>query len=151
MSSSPVPASDDPRSLPLAQQIALLTLRGTELARACISRLRADGAPSPCELDYIALAQARLSMRYSGNRRALTPIGKFRADDIARAIARENSIHVMSYGEGRGFQFVKCSCGEFFTSHATAVPGAALKVVRAGGRHLAHVERRAATMQGAPQ
>lgn len=86
----------DPRSLPLAQQIALLTLRGTELAQACISRLRADGAPCPSEMDYIALAQASLSMRYSGNRRALTPIGKFRADDLAKAIAHASSLHVIS-------------------------------------------------------
>jgi hypothetical protein len=58
----------DPRHLPSAQQIALLTLRTGELAQACVSQLRGDGAPSPNELDYIALAQAGLLLRYSGNR-----------------------------------------------------------------------------------
>ena len=56
----------DPRHLPLPQQIALLTVRGGELAQAAISQLRSDGAPSPNELDYIALSQASLAMRYSG-------------------------------------------------------------------------------------
>jgi hypothetical protein len=139
----------DPRSLSPPQQIALLTLLGGELAEACISRLRADGAPSPSEMDYIALAQASLSMRYSGNRRALTPIGRYRATDLAKAIARASSMHVVTYGEGRGFRFVKCSCGEFFASHATRIAGADLKVMRAGGRHLEHVERRSAAPQEA--
>jgi hypothetical protein len=32
----------DPRHLPSAQQIALLTLRTGELAQACVSQLRGD-------------------------------------------------------------------------------------------------------------
>jgi hypothetical protein len=132
----------DPRHLPPVQQIALLTLRGGELAQACISRLRADGAPSPNELDYISLAQASLSLRYSGNRRSLTPIGKYRADELARAIAAASRIHVISYGMSQGARFCRCSCGEFFTSHATAIRDSFTKVIASGGKHLAHVERR---------
>jgi hypothetical protein len=141
---SAVADPSDPRHLPPAQQIALLTLRGGELAQACISQLRADGAPGPNEMDYIALSQARLCMRYSGNRRSLTPIGKYRADDLARAIASANAIHVMTYARGNGSWIVRCSCGEFSTSHATAIRDAFTKVIAAGGQHLAHMERRRA-------
>jgi hypothetical protein len=132
----------DPRHLPPAQKIALLTLRGGGLAQACVSQLRADGAPSPNELDYIALARAGLSLRQSNNRRALTPIGKFRADDLARAIAQASGLHVISYGMSAGARFCRCSCGEFFTSHARAIRDSFTKVIAAGGKHLAHVERR---------
>jgi hypothetical protein len=135
----------DPRHLPLPQQIALLTLRGGELACACVSRLRAAGAPSPNEMDYIALSQAALAMRYSGNRRSLTPIGKYRADDLARAIAQASGIHIISYGVSAGARFCRCSCGEFFTSHATAIRDSFTKVIAAGGKHLRLVQQRACT------
>jgi hypothetical protein len=117
-----------------------LTLRGGELAQTCISRLRADGAPSPNELDYIALARAGLSLRYSGNRRSLTPIGKYRADELARAIATASQIHIITYGRAHSW-FVRCSCGEFSTSRPTAVRDALTKATAAGGRHLRLVER----------
>ncbi len=142
----------DPRHLPLPQQIALLTLRGGELAQAAVSQLRAAGAPSPNELDYIALSRASLAMRYSGNRRALTPIGKYRADELARSIAAAAGIHVLSFGMSQGARFVRCSCGEFFTSHATAIRDSFTKVIAAGGKHLAFVERRdSASQPEAPQ
>jgi hypothetical protein len=132
----------DPRHLPPAQQIALLTLRTGELAQACVSRLRADGAPSPNEMDYIALAQAGLSLRYSDNRRSLTPIGKYRADELAHAIAAASQIHVITYGRAAHSWFVRCSCGEFSASHPTAIRDPLAKVIASGGKHLAHVRRR---------
>jgi hypothetical protein len=98
-------------------------------------------------MDYIALSQAALAMRYSGNRRSLTPIGKYRADDLARAIAQASGIHVISYGMSAGARFCRCSCGEFFTSHATAIRDSFTKVIASGGKHLAHVERRAEASQ----
>lgn len=134
----------DPRHLPQVQQIALLTLRGGELAAACISALRADGAPSPNEMDYIALSRASLCMRYSGNRRSLTPIGKHRADELARAIATASAIHVLSYGRAAHSWYVRCSCGEFSASRPTAIRDANTKVMASGGKHLARVERRQA-------
>jgi len=112
-----------------------------------MSRLRADGAPSPNELDYIALAQAGLSLRQSNNRRSLTPIGKHRADDLARAIATASAIHVITYGRAAHSWFVRCSCGEFSTSHPTAVRDALTKATAAGGKHLRLVESRSTPSQ----
>jgi hypothetical protein len=133
----------DPRHLPPAQQIALLTIRGGELAQACASQLRAAGAPSPNELDYIALTQAGLALRYSGNRRTLTPVGKYRADELASAIAQASQIHVITYGRAEHSWYVRCSCGEFSTSHPTAIRDALTKATAAGGHHLRLVAKRA--------
>lgn len=132
---------NDSRHLPPPQQIALLTLRGGELACACISALRANGAPSPNEMDYIALSRASLCMRYSGNRRALTPIGKHRADELARAIATASAIHMITHGRSAYAWWVRCSCGEFSASHPDAIRDPLTKVMKAGGQHL-RMERR---------
>lgn len=128
----------DPRYLPPAQQIALLTLRGGTLASACISALRAAGAPSPNELDYIALSQARLCVRYSEGRRALTPIGKYRADELARAVATVADIHIFAFGRSPHAWTARCSCG-FFASNATAIRDPLTKAMAAATKHLAHV------------
>jgi hypothetical protein len=128
----------DPRHLPPAQQIALLTLRKGELAQACISALRAGGAPSPSELDYIALSRASLAMRFPNNRRALTPIGKYRADDLARAIASTTDIHICAYGGTAQAWHVRCSCG-FFASSAKAIRDPLSKVMAKATHHLRHV------------
>lgn len=136
------PDPHDPRQLPLPQQIALLTLRGGELALACISRLRSEGASSPSELDYIALTQARLALRHSNNRRMLTPIGKHRADSLARAIAQASAIHVVSHGRSNHGWVLRCSCGEFSASRPDAMREALGKVMAAGGRHLRAVSEK---------
>jgi hypothetical protein len=51
--------------------------------------------------------------------RALTPIGKYRADELARAIATASKIHVITRGRAAHSWFVRCSCGEFSTSRPT--------------------------------
>jgi hypothetical protein len=135
---STVADAHDPRHLLPAQQIALLTLRKGELAQACISALRAGGAPSPSELDYIALSRASLCIRQSNNRRALTPIGKYRADELARAIAATSDIHVCVYGRTPGAWHVRCSCG-FFASNAAAIRDPLTKVMAQATHHLRHV------------
>lgn len=128
----------DPRNLPLPQQIALLTLRKGELAQACISALRANGAGSPNEMDYIALSRASLCVRQSNNRRALTPRGKYRADELARAIATTTDIHVCTYGATPGAWHVRCSCG-FFASSPNAIRDPLTKVMAKATMHLEHV------------
>jgi hypothetical protein len=138
----------DPRQLPPPQQIALLTLRKGELADACISALRAEGAPSPNEMDYIALSQAALAMRYSGNRRQLTPLGKLRADSLARAIATASEIHVCAYGRTPGAWHVRCSCG-FFASSPHAIRDPLTKVMAQATHHLRHVGKLAAAPSSA--
>lgn len=137
------PDPHDARHLPLPQQIALLTLRHGELAQACISALRAHGASSPNELDYIALTKAGLCLRYSAARRSLTPVGRCRADALAKAIATASGIHVCAYGRAAHSWYVRCSCG-FNVSHPNAIRDPLTKVMAAAGKHLAHMGQRKA-------
>jgi hypothetical protein len=104
--------------------------------------LRAGGAPSPNELDYIALSRASLCARQSNNRRSLTPVGKYRADELARAIAAATDIHVCVYGRTPGAWHVRCSCG-FFASNAAAmaIRDPLSKVMAAATHHLRHVDK----------
>jgi hypothetical protein len=125
-----------PAHLPAAQQIGLLILRKSELADACASRLRAEGAPHPSEADYLALSRTGFAMRSPAGTRMLTPLGKSRTDAFAIAIARQFRLHVITHGSTPGVWFVRCSCGEFFTSKPHAIPGALAKAAAAGARHL---------------
>lgn len=120
------------------QQLALLTLLGGDLAQASADALRVQGCGPMSSADFIALQQAGLAIRLTRlNKLVLTPIGKFRARDLARPIAVAAHIHVETYGRcpNGGAYYVRCSCGRFTVYKSHAIKGAMAKLANAVEAH----------------
>lgn len=99
----------DPYILTPQQQMALLTIRRTELCQE-IARKLMHSTVRASEGDYLELTKRGLITR-QGTRRIVTYLGKRRADRIANELARELGLHFFSPGGRRFETFVVCSCG----------------------------------------
>lgn len=99
--------------LPLQQQIALLTLRKSESALACVSALRRQGtAVSASRSDYAALASIRLAVLKADGWHQLTPQGHWQANRLATALAKKLGLHITTTGGDAWNDFTAaCTCG----------------------------------------
>lgn len=143
---APLPAPDKP--LPKAgevvltpgQKIALLKMRGSDWSEAILSKLERFGQAECTGADYRALASLRLAV-CKGSFHVLTPAGRWRADRVARDIARESGIHAITiefFPRSRGAASARCSCG-WSTYRSRAIKSYASMLSADAQHHLRHV------------
>lgn len=121
------------------QKQALLVMRKSETSRAVLEQLRALGQLATGGADYYALAGLGLAIN-KGAFHVLSPNGRWRADNIAIAYARELKLHLLTFnhgGPGRA-AYVRCTCG-FVAYRSRHIPSYAIGLGRDGAYHLAHV------------
>jgi hypothetical protein len=106
----------DPYILTPQQQMALLTIRRTDLCQELVRKLM-HSTVRPSEIDYLELTKRGLIMR-QGNRRIVTYLGKRRADRIANELAKEFGIHFFTLGRDQLHYKIFCCCG--WSHHYTA-------------------------------
>lgn len=123
-----------------SQQLALLTLARTELSRMCVAALQRSTVRATA-IDYFHLQQAGLAIRERGSRwHEITPRGKWRADSLARIVARDLSLHlIIRSGGGRYESSVSCTCGKFHYSHSRNEGHERTAFARRIGAHLREV------------
>jgi hypothetical protein len=141
-SSSPQPPAHGAGEpvLSQGQKIALLKMRRSEWSKAILSKLKEIGACDVTGEDFRSLVPLHLAVN-KGSFHVLTSSGRWRADQVAREIARANDLHVIAYDFGSYGRaaFWHCTCGER-SYHSRATPGNYVgKLVRGGRLHLEHV------------
>lgn len=139
---SPVaPSGAGEEVLTPGQQVALLKMRKSDWSKAVLKHIaaldqdRCDGA------DFRSCAEIGLAIN-KGSYHVLSNPGRWRADQLARAIAKANGMHVISTEipkPSSGFApQVRCTCG-FQVRVSRYVPGWENQLSRAGHGHLRHV------------
>lgn len=92
-------------------QLALLSIRWTDLGRACAAKLKQDGI-WVCAEDREQLRRAGLAVKTPGkDYDTLTLQGQWKADDCARIVARKYNLHSVTRGGGYRAHTLRCSCG----------------------------------------
>lgn len=111
------PAPDiSPTTLPIGQQLALLAMRRSKLSLACHDEIkRRDGA---LRYDFPGLRAALLAIRNpESGYHDLTPRGRWKANQLAQALAQSLPVHYVTMGGDRWNDYtVRCSCGTFSAS-----------------------------------
>ena len=122
------------------QKIALLKMRRSDWTKAICTKLKELRRGDCGAGDYYALARIGLAI-HKGSRHVLTEQGRWRADEVAREIAKAAGLHVITYdfgGPGRPAQAM-CLCGfRAFNSRHSAT-NFVQAIGRAGRAHLEHV------------
>jgi hypothetical protein len=111
-----VEAQPDPYILTPQQQMALLTIRRTDLCQEIVRKLM-HSTVRASEIDYLELTKRGLIAR-QGTRRIVTYLGKRRADHIANELARELGLHFFTLGRDQLHYKIFCCCG--WSHHYTA-------------------------------
>ena len=100
-----------PSDLSPAQQIALLTIRRTALAREVAGRLKSSTVRAS-HGDFESLTTRGLAIRHtSGKFLIVTYQGKVIADTIARQLAKDLGLHFFTVGRDRLHHRIWCCCG----------------------------------------
>lgn len=115
------------------QKQALLVLRDNEIARAIIAALKKRGEFVAHGRDFYALGRAGLAIN-KGSFHVLSPLGRWKADDVVRQYVRDLKLHILMHHYGIN-PFVRCSCG--YSRHVSARgTDVTLTLGRAAARHL---------------
>jgi hypothetical protein len=121
------------------QKIALLKMRRSDWSKAVLAKLAELGNTDVAGADFRSLVPLHLAV-CKGSFHVLSEHGRWRADRVAEAFAREIGMHVISYDRG-GFDraaFWRCTCGE--SAYRTRHVGNYMGLLVKGGRlHLEHV------------
>lgn len=88
------------------QQCALLYLRRSYLSRIVVARLQASTIRAGAN-DYQALEQFHLAHRKADGFHELTPRGHFKANEVARDLAKEYGIETEPYKSPREIRAAK--------------------------------------------
>lgn len=97
---------------PAGQQMAMLTLRRSDISKACIEAMKAQGHPSPARDDYATLQSLQLAELKADGWHKLTPQGHFQADRLARNLAKRLGLHLVTTGGDSWNDFTaRCTCG----------------------------------------
>jgi hypothetical protein len=123
------------------QQLALLTMRRSELSEAVRAELRQRGTPGPWGRNFYELARLNLA-EHNGSFHILTQRGRYLADRLALETARRLGIHVITYNlGGRGSAArAYCTCG-WSTFRSRAVGNYLGMLQRDAEYHRRHVEQ----------
>lgn len=109
--STPVTTAAGELVLTPGQKQALLKLRGSELCTAILDELRKRGEFVATTRDHYALEHAGLAIN-KGSFHVLSPIGRWRADAVARTLATAAGLHIITYDYDRpGAARASCNCG----------------------------------------
>ncbi|HWL04524.1 MAG TPA: hypothetical protein VNQ99_06245 [Xanthobacteraceae bacterium] len=135
----------DPEYTP-GEQIALMRLRRTDMANEVMLRLQAQGHRATGK-DYWRLRTRRLADKnVDRDFLFLTPVGKHRADALARTLAKQFGLHHFIRSESRYHANLTCTCG-WSTSLSLNQGHMASQVSRAAARHFMAVRDREASAQ----
>jgi len=118
---------------------ALLKLRGTEVCKAVLTSLRENGQLAATGRDYYALARLGLAI-HKGSYHVIARHARWKADQIARTLARELKLHVLTYdlgGPGRA-AFTRCCCG-WVAYRSRSISNYAVLMGRDASQHLEHI------------
>lgn len=102
---APVP---DLYTLTPSQQLALITIRRSDLCRELVDKLM-HSTVRASEEDYRELTKRGLIQR-QGSKRIVTFLGKMRADREAKALAKEFGLHFFTVGHDRLHNRISCTC-----------------------------------------
>jgi hypothetical protein len=112
------PAKAEPEELPLMQQLAVLQMMNSTLARGVAKRLASvnDCQDRPSHFDYCALVAHGLAYKAEDDRwHTLTVEGWAYARAMLTRLCQINDIHIMQNTTGKGCTYFKCSCGQWST------------------------------------
>lgn len=113
------PGEYEIEELPLMQQLAILQMMHSTLARGVAKRLSSvNGCQTrSSHFDYRALVAKGFAYRSQEDRwHTLTPEGWIFARAMLPRLCREQGIHIMQNQEGKGCTYFKCSCGQWSTT-----------------------------------
>lgn len=82
------------------QQLALLTIRKSDLADRLVQKLQ-RGTVRPSGPDYQALATLGYAMADARRLHAITPRGQWKADEMARHLAKQMNVPLRTQWESR--------------------------------------------------
>ncbi len=144
-SHSPAPTLRPETPLSEPQQLALLTMRRSELSEAVLKKLHQAGTAKAQGRHFYELARLNLAEhRYH----VLTPKGRFAADRLALETARQLGMHIVTYNFGRPGSAARayCTCG-WSTFRSRAVGNYAGMLARDAHHHRLHVEQQNAAFE----
>lgn len=96
---------------PAGQQMAMLTLRRSDISKAGVEAMKANGSIATPD-DYATLQSLALAELKSDGWHKLTPQGHFQADRLARNLAKRLGLHLVTTGGDSWNDFnARCTCG----------------------------------------
>lgn len=123
------------------QKIALLKMRRSDWSKAVLTKLKELDLCTATGDDFRSLVPMRLAIS-KGSYHVLTSSGRWRADRVAEQIAREASMHIISYDfggrYGRG-AFYRCTCGASAAYRSKYIGNYMGLVAKDARHHLEHV------------
>lgn len=136
---TPSPGAGEPR-LTHGQRVALLMMRRSDWSRAVLAKLKEAGLLAVNGDNFRSLVPLGLAIAKGHSYHIPTRHGRWTADRIAREIARDIGMHVITYnygGPGRA-AFWECTCGDrgYHSRHAGDF---VLAIGRGARLHLEHV------------
>jgi hypothetical protein len=117
------------------QRLAMMSLYATPLAKAIVSKMRANGERWPSQMDFLALREAHLTFPAGFERSRLTEIGRNAARTLARELARKYEIHAITYEDQDRGTRAWCPCGWQKFVH-NAQPSGRTTLMRWAGMHI---------------
>lgn len=109
--SHPIPQPKPEPNLTAGQQLALLKLRRSDLARELVETIE-RGTTRATGADYDELERRGLAVKKPGSTfRIVSYVGKVRADALARESAKVLGLHFFTTGSDRLHNIVNCCCG----------------------------------------
>lgn len=108
------PAEPDLSDLPIIDQIAVMMMHESQVARTVVKHLRAEVDEGPCMADYHRLAAQGMCMKRPADRwHRLTPEGHALARALERHLCQHYGIHLLlRSGEfAGGMAAFRCPCG----------------------------------------
>jgi hypothetical protein len=117
------------------QKQALLKLRGSELCTAILDELRKRGEFVATTRDNYALEHVGLAIN-KGSFHVLSPVGRWRAEAVARTLATAAGLHIITYDYDRpGAARASCNCG-WSTFRTRAIKSFVMSLGRDATEHL---------------
>lgn len=96
---------------PMGQQMAMLTLRRSDVSKACLEAMKAQGVKTTAA-DYGTLQSLQLAELKADGWHRLSPQGHFQADRLARNLAKRLGLHLVTTGGDSWNDFsARCTCG----------------------------------------
>lgn len=114
-----VESAPDIEELPLMQQLAMLQMMHSTLARGIAKRLSRinDCQDRPSHFDYRALVAKGLAYRAEDDRwHTLTTEGWSYARPMLTRLCRQNNIHIIQEDRVKDSTCYRCSCGQWSTT-----------------------------------
>jgi hypothetical protein len=87
-------------------------LRRSDIAKACIEAMKAQGNPNPTREDYATLQSLGLAELKDDGWHKLTPQGHWQANRLAQHLAKKLGLHLVTTGGDSWNDFTaRCTCG----------------------------------------